>query len=186
MTIRPVTIPGLPAEIEVRRSTRRRRSVAAHREGGRTIVVVPDRMPAAQAAEHALALHQRLLKKATRHRVSDQQLLARAERLRARYLPTAPPPGSVRWATNQSRRWGSCTPAEGSIRLSSRLQGMPDYVIDYVLVHELAHLLEANHGNEFKALVAAFPDHERACSFLDGVEFASGLDPLNDESDIDS
>ena len=51
----------------------------------------------------------------------------------------------MRWVDNQQSRWGSCTPSDRSIRLSSRLQGMPAWVVDYVLVHELAHLLEPGH-----------------------------------------
>jgi predicted metal-dependent hydrolase len=74
---------------------------------------------------------------------------------------------------NQQRRWGSCTPADRSIRLSSRLQGMPEYVVDYVLVHELAHLVEPSHDARFWALVARYPRAERARGFLEGVELAA-------------
>ncbi|MFA7267610.1 MAG: YgjP-like metallopeptidase domain-containing protein [Candidatus Nanopelagicales bacterium] len=173
MTIRPVEVPGLPEGIEVRRSTRRRRSVAAHREAGVTIVVVPERMSVKQATEHALAMHARLLKRAAKTKVSDEQLLERALALRARYLPSVATPSSIVWSTSQNRRWGSCTTTDGSIRLSARLQGMPQYVIDYVIVHELAHLEFANHGPDFNHFIDAYPQRERACAFLDGVEFAS-------------
>ena len=173
MTIRPIEVPGLPEGIKVRRSTRRRRSVAAHREAGVTIVVVPERMSVKQAAEHAIALHARLLKRAEKTKVSDEALLDRALALQARYLPTVPKPSSIVWSSSQQRRWGSCTTTDGSIRLSARLQGMPQYVVDYVIVHELAHLEFANHGPEFNALVDAYPQRERACAFLDGVEYAT-------------
>lgn len=79
----------------------------------------------------------------------------------------------MRWVTNQNGRWGSCTPTEGSIRLSARLQGMPGYVIDAVLIHELAHLQVGGHGPDFKALVQRFPDYDKAFTFLDGVAFAA-------------
>ena len=82
-------------------------------------------------------------------------------------------PASVRWVDNQHRRWGSCTPADRSIRLSSRLRSMPEYVVDYVLVHELVHLLEPNHDERFWAWVARYPRAERARGFLEGVELAS-------------
>lgn len=174
MTIRPIDVPGLPAGIEVRRSTRRKKSVAAHREAGMTIVVVPERMPVKQAAAHAVALHQRLLKRAARTRVSDAQLLTRANELRAQYLPNAPSPSSISWSANQNRRWGSCTTTDGSIRISNRLQGMPQYVLDYVIMHELTHLLVPNHGAQFNALLDNYPQRSRACAFLDGAEFAIG------------
>jgi predicted metal-dependent hydrolase len=73
---------------------------------------------------------------------------------------------------NQNRRWGSCTPADRTIRLSSRLRTMPEYVVDYVLVHELAHLLEPGHNDRFWSLVAGYPRAERARGFLEGIEQA--------------
>lgn len=173
MTIRPIDVPGLPDGIEVRKSTRRRRSVGAYREGGITVVVVPERMSASQAAEHALALHQRLMKRAAKTRVSDDQLLERANLLRGRYMPRVPAPSSIRWSAQQNRRWGSCTTTDGSIRLSDRLQGMPQYVVDYVILHELAHLIVPNHGPDFDDLLDNYPQRQRACAFLDGVDYAT-------------
>jgi predicted metal-dependent hydrolase len=75
---------------------------------------------------------------------------------------------------NQNRRWGSCTPADRTIRLSGRLRGMPEFVVDYVLVHELAHLLEPSHNARFWSLVHAYPRAERALGFLEGVEHGRG------------
>ena len=82
-------------------------------------------------------------------------------------------PADVKWVDNQHRRWGSCTPADRTIRLSSRLRSMPEYVVDYVLVHELVHLLEPGHNDRFWALVARYPRAERARGFLEGVEQAT-------------
>ena len=103
----------------------------------------------------------------------DDELMARARALSAAHLDGAAEPASVRWVDNQHRRWGSCTPADRSIRLSSRLRSMPEYVVDYVLVHELSHLLEAGHDERFWALVARYPRAERARGFLEGVELAN-------------
>ncbi len=86
----------------------------------------------------------------------------------------------MRWANNQEHRWGSCTVTDGSIRISTRLRGMPEWVLDYVLLHELAHLLHAGHGPEFWALLEAYPRTERAKGFLEGVTFA-GESPQDDE-----
>lgn len=99
----------------------------------------------------------------------DSELAERAHRLSAQYLDGRASPTTVRWVTNQNTRWGSCTPSEGSIRLSHRLQGMPEYVIDYVLVHELAHLLVPGHGPRFWELLKAYPRTERARGYLEGV-----------------
>ena len=85
--------------------------------------------------------------------------------------------------SNQRSRWGSCTPADGSIRLSDRLRGMPSYVVDYVILHELAHLLVAGHNRDFWTLLRSYPRLERARGFLDGVALAKGLDIADDVDD---
>lgn len=157
------------AEVEIRRSTRRRRTVRAYREGDKTIVLMPAHLTRAQEAEHVRDLLQRLDRREKRAAPSDEALARRATELSDRWLDGRAVPASVRWVTNQNSRWGSCTSADRSIRLSHRLQGMPDEVVDYVLLHELAHLIEANHSKRFWALLSEFPHAERARGFLDGV-----------------
>ncbi len=103
---------------------------------------------------------------------SDEDLMSLALEVREKYLPSVPQPSSVRWVTNQGKRWGSCTSADGSIRLSHVLKDMPRYVIETVLVHELAHLLEPNHSRDFRRLEASYPELERANGFLEGYSFA--------------
>jgi len=110
--------------------------------------------------------------------LGDTELAARAEWLSEQYLGARARPASVRWVTNQNTRWGSCTPAEGSIRLSHRLKGMPEYVVDYVLLHELAHLLVPGHGRRFWELLEAYPRTERARGYLEGVVAAGRLPHL--------
>jgi predicted metal-dependent hydrolase len=165
------TAPSV-APVEVRRSKRRRRTVSAYREGGRTIVLIPARMSKAEEREWVEIMLKRLENQEQRARPSDDKLLARAHRLSARFLDGRAVPSSVRWVSNQRTRWGSCTVDEGSIRLSDRLQGMPEWVIDYVLLHELAHLLESSHGPEFWELLQPYPELERAKGFLDGWSLA--------------
>jgi predicted metal-dependent hydrolase len=163
-------------DIEVRRSRRRRRTVSAYREGGRTIVLIPDRFTKAEERQWVATMVERLAKGDQRRRPSDAQLSRRAAELSRQFLGGRARPTSIRWVTNQNSRWGSCTPADGSIRISTRLQGMPSYVIDYVLLHELAHLLAANHGPDFWALLDGYPQLERARGYLEGVAATAGLD----------
>jgi predicted metal-dependent hydrolase len=158
--------------IEVRRSKRRRRTVSAYREGDRTIVLIPARMSRAEEAEWVAVMLKQLEAQERRSKPSDQALLVRAQRLSRRYLNGRAVPGSVRWVSNQRSRWGSCTIDDASIRLSDRLQAMPDWVVDYVLLHELAHLLQPSHGPEFWELLGSFPELERAKGFLDGWSLA--------------
>lgn len=161
--------------VEVRRSTRRRRTVSAYREGDRTIVLIPARMSADEERRWVSVMLDKLAAQEHRRMLDDGELERRAAELSQRYLQGRARPDTVRWVTNQNARWGSCTPALGSIRLSHRLQGMPEYVIDYVLLHELAHLLVPGHGPEFWALLEAYPRTERARGFLEGVAAAERL-----------
>jgi hypothetical protein len=117
-----------------------------------------------------------------RRRPSDHRLLARARDLSRRYLDGRAEPASVRWSANQNSRWGSCTPEDAAIRVSDRLKGVPPWVLDYVLLHELAHLLIADHGDEFWALVNRYPRTERARGFLDGLTHAAGMPPDDAEA----
>ncbi|WP_231502907.1 M48 family metallopeptidase [Blastococcus sp. URHD0036] len=173
--------------IEVRRSTRRRRTVTAYRESGRTVVLIPAAFTPAEERRWVAQMVAKLQTREERRRRSlgaDDELVARARALSAAHLDGVPQPSSVRWVDNQQRRWGSCTPSDGSIRLSSRLRGMPEYVVDYVLVHELAHLIEPSHDQRFWTLVARYPRAERARGFLEGVELArqdAGAAPAEDD-----
>lgn len=155
--------------VEVRRSDRRRRTVSAHRDGDRIVVSVPARLSAAEEVRWVALMAGRVLASERRRRPGDADLMARAVALSARHLPGQPVPSSVRWVDTMTTRWGSCTPADGSIRLSRRLCGMPEYVVDYVLLHELAHLIVGGHGPRFWRLLAGFDRLERARGFLDGI-----------------
>ena len=181
--------PNPPADplspVEVRRSGRRRRTVSAYREGGRTIVLIPARFTKAEERHWVDTMLGRLAAGDRRRRPDDAQLSARARALSARYLADTARPMSVRWVGNQMSRWGSCTPADGTIRVSERLKGMPGYVLDYVLLHELAHLLVPGHGPAFWRLLASYPRLERARGFLDGLAHAEGL-PLEADDDGDT
>ena len=162
-------------EIEVRRSRQRRRTVSAYREGGRTIVLIPARFSADEERAWVDAMLRRLAAGDKRRRPSDDQLWARAAELSRRYLGGLAKPVSIAWVTNQSSRWGSCTPADGTIRISARVQGMPSWVLDYVILHELTHLLQPGHGGEFWSLLESYPRTQRARGFLEGVAVTAGL-----------
>jgi predicted metal-dependent hydrolase len=171
--------------VEVRRSHRRRRTVSAFREAGRTVVLIPATFTRRQEQEWVATMVARLERQDGRRRPSDTDLARRAGELSQRYLGGRARPTSVAWVTNQTTRWGSCTPLDGTIRLSSRLRGMPEWVVDYVLLHELAHLLQPRHGPAFWALLQDYPRTERARGYLEGVVATSGL-PVDDDAPDDS
>jgi predicted metal-dependent hydrolase len=170
-------------EIEVRRSRQRRRTVSAYREGGRTIVLIPARFSADEERAWVDAMIRKLAAGDRRRRPSDQELLVRATDLSRRYLGGLPKPVSVAWVSNQSARWGSCTPAEGAIRISDRVKGMPSWVLEYVILHELTHLLHPGHGVEFWSLLESYPRTERARGYLEGVAATARLGLPEDETD---
>ena len=161
-------------EIELVRGTRRRKHVEAVLMGDRVRVSFPRWMSLAEAQQTAEELAERL-----RRRVDTGSIdvASRARKLSRQY--GLPRPKNVRWVDNMRHRWGSCTPEDGTVRVSSRLAAYPVWVLDYVLVHELAHLLIANHGPAHDALVDRFPFAERARGFL----IAMDLDPDTGDDD---
>lgn len=180
----PPTVSSMEgfADVEVRRSRRRRKTVSAYRDGDRLVLLVPAGLSARAEERYARELGAKVLAREQRRRPSDSDLVERASRLSERYLEGRAVPASVRWVTNQSTRWGSCTVSDRTIRLSHRLRGMPDYVVDYVLLHELVHLLVPGHGPDFHALMDRYPRCERARGYLEGW---SGRDvPLDDGEEL--
>lgn len=156
-------------QVEIRRSARRKRTVKAYREGQKIVVLMPAHLSADEEAAHVESLVASIRRKEAS--LTDEELQARAVYLSERWLAGRAEPVSVRWVSNQGKRWGSCSSHDRTIRLSDRLHAMPQWVVDYVLLHELAHLIEANHGPRFHALLAEFPHTERAKGFLEGVSW---------------
>ena len=133
-------------------------------------VSIPSTMTKAEEERWVAEMVGRMGRKAVAESVDLQR---RAQTLAARYR--LPPARSVRWVDNQQWRWGSCTPADGSVRISTRLAGLPGWVLDYVVVHELAHLAEPGHGPAFWAVVNRYPRTERARGYL----MAKGIEPVS-------
>jgi predicted metal-dependent hydrolase len=151
--------------VEVVRSTRRRKTVSAEIRQGVLVVRIPARMSRSDERMWVERMQDRLQSAPTAG--GDSDLIERASRLAVRH--GLPVPASVRWA-NQPTRWGSATPLDRSIRINRQLQHQPDWVLDYVLVHEIAHLEIPDHSPEFWELVARYPLAERARGFLLGLE----------------
>lgn len=171
------------AQIEVRRSPRRRRTVSAYREGARIVVLIPARFSRREEADWVARMVHDVEAREERSRrrgpaAGDDALVQRAAELNRRYLAGLAVPASIRWVDTMGGRWASCTTVDRTIRMSRRLRDFPAWVVDYVILHELAHLLEAGHGPQFWALVSRYERAERARGFLDGhaVATRSGLD----------
>jgi hypothetical protein len=159
-------------KVEVVRSARRRKTVQAREVGGVLRVSIPAGMTAADEERWVAEMVRRMERRAATDGID---LTARAAALADRY--GLPKPQAIRWVDNQEWRWGSCTPSDRTVRISSRLVGEPGWVLDYVIVHELAHLSVPRHNARFWALVRRYPRAERAHGFL----MARGLDAGPDE-----
>jgi predicted metal-dependent hydrolase len=159
-------------KVEVVRSARRRKTVQAREVGGVLRVSIPAGMTVADEERWVAEMVRRVERRAATEGVD---LPARAETLSRRY--GLPRPRAIRWVDNQEWRWGSCTPSDGTIRISSRLVREPGWVLDYVIVHELAHLSVVHHNERFWELVRRYPRAERAHGFL----MARGLDASIDD-----
>lgn len=156
-------------EIRINRSARRRKTVSARLvEDGRALEVsAPAAMSDAELEPIVAKLRDQLLRRKTKHETADDGALARrTDELNREYFGGKLQVREIRFVTNQQQRYGSCTPKTGVIRISHRLATVPAWVRDYVIIHELAHLLEANHSPRFWKLVARYPRTERARGYL--------------------
>ena len=155
-------------QVEVIRSKRRRKTIHAVERNGVVRLSIPHTFSKAEEQHWADVMVKRLERRRDASRIDIGR---RARQLAQRF--DLPRPESIRWAENQNSLWGSCTPGDRTIRISARLASYPRWVLDYVIVHELAHLRYHGHGPRFHALVDRYPLAERARGFL----IAKGLEP---------
>lgn len=167
-------------QVRIVRSSRRRRTISARLvENGAVLeILAPAGATDTELAPIIANLKARVLRRAARQETADDAALARrAAELNRQYFEGRLRWAEIRYVTNQQRRFGSCTPATGVIRISHRVATMPAWVRDYIIVHELAHLREANHGPRFWKLVNRYPRVERARGYL----ICLGLESAEDE-----
>jgi hypothetical protein len=158
-----------PADVpvEVRTSPRRRKTASGFWQDGRVVILVPARLNKADRVELVEGLVQRVLAQRPNVTTSNRDLEQRAAVLADEYLGGVRAT-SIRWVGNQQHRWGSCTSQTGEIRISERLRYVPGWVLDAVLVHELAHLIVPTHSARFHRLAGRYPRTEEADTFLAG------------------
>jgi predicted metal-dependent hydrolase len=157
--------------VDIIRSARRKKTISASLRDGRIRVMVPDGLDRSEESRLVDEVVARVLRKATSNEID---LPTRAEELSTRY--GLPAPAEIEWSDRQTQRWGSCTPGEGRIRISSRMASMPVWVLDMVLIHEMAHLEVADHGPRFRELVDRYELAERATGYLIAVTGHADID----------
>lgn len=161
--------PLFAPPIRIVASRRRRRTVAARLRSGVLELLVPDWMPRAERERWAEEMRQRIERRMERARPSDHKLGERARALNDRHFG-----GRLRWTSiafaDMSHLWGSCTFTTGAIRIANRAASLPEWVIDYLVVHELAHLEHSDHGPAFHEMENRYPLTERARGFLMAID----------------
>jgi predicted metal-dependent hydrolase len=170
-------------EVEIRASSRRKKTGNAHWSGSRIVVQIPARIRGRERREFVDELVERLLTQRPQNAAGDAALEERARVLAGLYNNDVQP-ASVRWVNNQQARWASCSPGSREIRVSSRLRQCPEWVIDAVLVHELAHLQEADHSPRFYEIANRHVRQDDSELFLDG--YALGLGLRIEAGDVDT
>jgi predicted metal-dependent hydrolase len=152
--------------IEVIRSPRRKKTISARLEGGKLLIYLPSRLSRREEKEWIEKMKNRVENRFQKIPKSDDDLSRRAGKLNKKYFNGKLVVNSIVYSDNQKRRFGSCTSTLGTIRISRRLTQMPEWVLDYVIIHELAHLQYANHSKNFWNLVNRYKFSERAKGFL--------------------
>ena len=148
--------------IKVIRSRKRVRTISAIPEGDVLVVRAPAHVSDKELAPIIEDLHDRWMKHRAEPKLDNDALDLRAQQLNREYFDGRLRWKSIKWATNQQSRYGSCTPSLKTIRISHLVARMPRFVRDYIIVHELAHLVQADHSKKFWNLVNRFPLTERA------------------------
>jgi hypothetical protein len=152
-------------DLRIITSRRRRRTVAARLRSGVLELLVPASMPVAERQHWAEVMSRRLERRAERRRPTDERLQERAQKLNRQVFG-----GRLTWTSigfaDMDHQWGSCTYTDGAIRIAKRAASLPDWVLDHLLVHELAHLVHSDHGAEFHELENRYPLTERAKGYL--------------------
>jgi predicted metal-dependent hydrolase len=176
--------------VDIMRSARRVRTLSARLVGERLEVRVPADYGEAETRQFVEKALRRLERTGERRSLNrSQNPLQRALVLSERYFEGRLVPSSVEYVGNQQHRFGSCSVRSRRIRLSDRVAAMPEWVRDYVLIHELAHLQEPNHSRAFWRLVNRYKLAERARGYLMAVgleaptEAAPGSEPA--DSDVE-
>ena len=146
--------------------------MAARLRSGVMELLVPDSMPSAERERWAERMRERLGRQIERSRPSDDKLAQRARSLNDRLFG-----GRLRWTSvafdDMSHLWGSCTFTTGAIRIARRAAPLPEWVLDYLLVHELAHLEHSDHGPAFHELENRYPLTERARGYLMAIDHSA-------------
>ncbi len=156
-------------EIKVVRSVRRKRTVSACVVNDTLLVRAPMAISGERLEKIVNSLKSRFERQKTKEELNRKEDLAQvAARLNEKYFNNQLKINSVEYVSNQTSRLGCCNYRSANIRISHRIGAMPTWVRDYVLIHEMSHLIEPNHSKAFWNIVSRYRLAERARGFIMG------------------
>jgi predicted metal-dependent hydrolase len=168
--------------VTIRRDKRLKKTARWVKEpDGSLMVRIPYRMRNTEIPALLENIQGQLAKQKKRaKRRTDAGLQARAKMINQTYFNNQIKWEAIRWVPSMKTRLGSCTtggPTDGHIRISEEIKTWPQWVIDYVIAHEMTHRLHPDHSVLFwETLSAAYPHTERARGFIKGVGFARDME----------
>ena len=154
-------------EVKIIRSQRRKRTISGRLVKNTLFVHTPVDMPEAHLEKIINNFKVRFERQRLKKELNEKEdLTGIAQRLNERYFAGKVKINRIEYVTNQSRKFGCCSYKSRNIRISHRLRTMPAWVRDYVIFHEIAHLVEPNHGKSFWNILSRYRLTERARGYL--------------------
>ncbi|MCX5697240.1 MAG: M48 family metallopeptidase [Candidatus Omnitrophica bacterium] len=156
--------------VKILRSKKRRRTVSARVLKDILIVRAPESISESRLQKVITELKARIERKHLKDELNKSEDLAhRAKELSAQYFENKLSINSIEYVTDQNSKFGCCNYRTGCIRISHRISAMPQWVRDYVIIHELAHLEVPDHSKVFWDTVNRYKLAERARGYLIAV-----------------
>lgn len=154
-------------QIKIIRSPRRKRTVSARLDKDVLLVRAPLAISQERLGRIVDDLKSRFERKRLKEELEQKQDLAEiAACLNKKYFGNKLKINSIAYSSNQNRQLGCCSYRDGNIRISHRVGLMPKWVRNYVLIHEMAHLIAPNHNKAFWDIVLRYKLTERARGYL--------------------
>lgn len=153
--------------IKILRSKKRRRTISARLIKDILVVRAPENIPESRLEKAVAELKARIERKQLKQELNkDDNLARRAREFNRQYFDNKLKINSIEYATDQNSKFGCCNCRSGCIRISHQISAMPQWVRDYVILHELAHLVVPNHSRAFWEIVNRYKLAERARGYL--------------------
>lgn len=154
-------------EIKIIRSRRRRRTVSARVIKDTLLISAPALLSQERLDRIVADFKIKFERKKLKEDLDRKQSLADiAQKINEQYFGNKLKINSIEYAIDQDSKYGCCNYSSGRIRISHKVGLMPSWVRDYVVIHEMAHLLEPNHSANFWEIVSRYKLAERARGYL--------------------